>query len=113
MEDLQQLKNNNSQKCFEVMKIAADKTATTKGAKGECLKEFVSKLFSNQRTILIIFMSECKKAEDDAISIINACGDTRTAIIGSFRSMMSDMEDEEFFDNDENTDDFRWIKGIM
>ena len=56
------------------------------------------------------FTANCKRAEDDAIALINACGDERTVIIGNFRSLINDLEDEaEEEDYDEDDDDFNWI----
>jgi len=77
--------------CTAAMKEASQATAQSneKGLKGRCLLKFI----------------ECKQAEDEAISLINACGDERTVILGNFRSLINEMEDEDYDDYD----DFQWI----
>ena len=52
--------------------------------------------------------SECKKAEDEAIALINACGDERTVIMGNFRSFIDDLENEEDYD-DYDYQEFAWL----
>jgi len=81
--------------CTAAMKEASQATAQSneKGLKGRCLLKFI----------------ECKQAEDEAISLINACGDERTVILGNFRSLINEMEDEEEDKDYDDYDDFQWI----
>ena len=66
---------------------------------------------------LLIFISEkkhvlaeCKQAQDRAISLINACNNEETVIIGNFRSALTEMEDEEDEDYDDDyAGQFDWL----
>ena len=52
---------------------------------------------------------ECKQAEDRAIALINACGDEDTLVIGSFRSMLNDEEDNEDYDDYDYPGEWDWL----
>ena len=67
--------------------------------------EFINPIYYHS----LRFIPECKQAEDEAISLINACGDERTVIVGNFRSLINEMEDEEEDEDYDDYDDFQWI----
>eukprot|EP00092_Neocalanus_flemingeri_P024095 GFUD01026140.1.p1 GENE.GFUD01026140.1~~GFUD01026140.1.p1 ORF type:complete len:332 (-),score=52.90 GFUD01026140.1:15-1010(-) len=89
IDDLQKedVMNGTGKNCFKAMEFASKQTspnnADGRGLKGRCLKQFI----------------ECKQAQDRAIALINACNDEDTIIIGTYRSLLNDLEDDEE-DND-------------
>lgn len=83
-----------NQTCYNAMNVASKATATEKGLKGSCIAEFI----------------KCKKAQDRAISVINACSNEDTIIIGNFRSLLTEMEDDYDEDYDEDyAGEFAWL----
>ena len=60
-----------------------------------------------------MYISECKKAQDRAISLINACGNEDTIIIGNYRSLLTEMEDDYDEDYDEDyAGEFDWLHDL-
>jgi len=94
VEEIKQFKVLNKT-CTKAMEEASKATSKSddSGLKGRCLKKFI----------------ECKQSEDEAIALINACGDERTVILGSFRSLINEMEDDEEEEDYDDYDDFQWI----
>jgi len=85
--------NGSNWNCYKAIKEASISTASGPGLKGTCLKEF----------------TKCKQAEDRAIALINACGDEDTLVIGSFRSMLNDEEDNEDYDDYDYPGEWDWL----